>query len=92
MHVLKKSRKVTNSGRHLQEDPKVFKNMLLYPYTLMCFMTLTSFMNVRVHVNTGAKGNLVKAERDLNILRFESFKYKQMAAETNRRIEVHLHV
>ena len=35
-------------------------------------MMLTRFMNVCVHVNTGAKGNLVKAERDLNILRFES--------------------
>ena len=58
----------------------------------MCFMMLTRFVNVRVHVNTGAKGNLVTAERDLNILQFESFKYKRKAAETNRRVEVRLHV
>ena len=50
----------------------------------MCFMMLTRFVNVRVHVNTGAKGNLVTAERDLNILQFEK------AAETNRRVEVRL--
>ena len=30
---------------------------------LMCFMMLTRFVNVRVHVNTGTKGNLVTAER-----------------------------
>ena len=47
-------------------------------------MMLTRFVNVRVHVNTGAKGNLVTAERDLNILQFEK------AAETNRRVEVRL--
>ena len=35
-------------------------------------MMLTRFVNVRVHVNTGAKGNLVTAERDLKILQFES--------------------
>ena len=35
-------------------------------------MILTHFENVRVHVNTGAKRNLVMAERDLNILQFES--------------------
>ena len=38
----------------------------------MCFMMLTRFVNVRVHTNTGAKGNLVTAERDLKILQFES--------------------
>ena len=54
----------------------------------MCFMMLTRFVNVRVHVNTGAKGNLVTAERDLNILQVrESFKYERKAAETNRRVE-----
>ena len=59
----------------------------------MCFMTLTRFVNVRVHTNTRAKGNLVTAERDLKILQFESpFKYKRKAAETNRRVEVRLHV
>ena len=38
----------------------------------MCFMMLTCFVNVHVHVNTGTKGNLVTAERDQNILQFES--------------------
>ena len=33
---------------------------------------LIRYVNVRVHVNTGAKGKLVTAERDLNILQFES--------------------
>ena len=31
----------------------------------MCFMMLTRFVNVRIYVNTGAKGKLVTAERDL---------------------------
>ena len=38
----------------------------------MCFMMLTRFVHECVHANTGAKGNLVTAERDLNILQFES--------------------
>ena len=33
----------------------------------MCFMMLTHFVNVRVHVNTGAKGNLVTAERERDL-------------------------
>ena len=33
---------------------------------------VNTFRDVRVHVNTGAKGNLVTAERNLNILQFES--------------------
>ena len=38
----------------------------------MCFMMLTRFVKARVHVNTGAKGNLITAEREINILQFES--------------------
>ena len=35
-------------------------------------MMLIRFANVRVHVNTGAKGNLVTVERNINILQFEN--------------------
>ena len=51
---------------YLKEDPKVLKEYYYFRAHLL------HDVNARVHANTGAKGNLVTAERDLNILQFES--------------------
>ena len=46
-------------------------------YYIMCSMMLTSFVNVHVHVNTGAKGNLVMVER---------YKYPPIRESTSERL------
>ena len=57
----------------MKEDHKAFKNALLYNvlHDVNTFRERT-----RTLVNTGAKGNLVTAERNLNILQFESLQAK----------------
>ena len=55
--VFKKSRKFRRLTREYIWK-KITKSSKMH-YYIMCFMMLTRFVNVRVHVNTGAKGNLV---------------------------------
>ena len=69
--VFKKSRKFRRLGNVFERRSQSLQKCIIIP-AFMCFMMLTRSVNVRVHVNTGAKGNLLTAERDLKILQFES--------------------
>ena len=72
--VFKKSKKFRQLTREYVWN-NITKSSKMH-YYIMCFMMLTCFVNVRVHVNAGAKENLVTAEGDLNILQFESLQAK----------------